>query len=241
MRIDPETGEGLPGNPLAASLDRTSGGSSPTASATPSASRSTRRPGEVYVGNVGAEQLRGDRPLQPDLGTALQLRLALSRGRRSEPQLRRPRAEPLRKALRRPRARPRSPFFAYNHGAGPGPRRPCTRQQRSALSGIAFYDGGAFPASYDGALFFSDSVRGCIYVMFAAARRPARPRDPDPSSPTAASTPGSTSRSGPKETSTTSAVRTELRPRRGPPDLLLLRQQPPVARLTATKPGAPGR
>ena len=37
----------------------------------------------------------------------------------------------------------------------------------SAISGLAFYEGGSFPPEYDGALFFADAVRGCIYVMRA--------------------------------------------------------------------------
>jgi glucose/arabinose dehydrogenase len=34
-----------------------------------------------------------------------------------------------------------------------------------ALSGLAFYRGGAYPARYRGALFFSDYVRRCIWVL----------------------------------------------------------------------------
>ena len=29
-----------------------------------------------------------------------------------------------------------------------------------------FYEGHTFPAAYEGALFFADAVRGCIYVMY---------------------------------------------------------------------------
>ena len=35
----------------------------------------------------------------------------------------------------------------------------------SALSGLAFYQGGSYPAQYNGALFFTDYTRGCIWVM----------------------------------------------------------------------------
>ena len=34
---------------------------------------------------------------------------------------------------------------------------------------MAFYNGGTFPAQYNGALFFSDYSRSCIWVMFAGA------------------------------------------------------------------------
>ena len=45
----------------------------------------------------------------------------------------------------------------------------------SAISGLAFYAGGAYPSAYDGALFFSDYIRDCIWVML-----PGTNGDPDP-------------------------------------------------------------
>ena len=43
-----------------------------------------------------------------------------------------------------------------------------------ALSGLAFYRGGAYPARYRGALFFSDYVRGCMWALL-----PGEDREPD--------------------------------------------------------------
>ena len=39
----------------------------------------------------------------------------------------------------------------------------------SSLSGLAFYEGGTYPEQYNGALFFADYTRGCIWVMPAGA------------------------------------------------------------------------
>ena len=39
----------------------------------------------------------------------------------------------------------------------------------SAISGIAFNRGGTYPAAYQGALFFADNSRDCIWVRFAGA------------------------------------------------------------------------
>jgi glucose/arabinose dehydrogenase len=39
----------------------------------------------------------------------------------------------------------------------------------SSISGLAFYNGGSFPSAYDGALFFSDHSRRCIWIMFRGA------------------------------------------------------------------------
>jgi glucose/arabinose dehydrogenase/PKD repeat protein len=57
------------------------------------------------------------------------------------------------------------PVLFYRHStdlvAGDG----CDIQNGSALSGLAFYEQGAYPAEYEGALFFSDYARGCIWVL----------------------------------------------------------------------------
>ncbi|HUP18304.1 MAG TPA: PQQ-dependent sugar dehydrogenase, partial [Acidimicrobiia bacterium] len=54
------------------------------------------------------------------------------------------------------------PYFAYQHSlslAG------CP-SGGSSISGLAFYEGGPYPAEYDNALFFADHTRGCIWTMF---------------------------------------------------------------------------
>jgi glucose/arabinose dehydrogenase len=58
------------------------------------------------------------------------------------------------------------PFFSYSHHHGVSSEDPCSIENGSAISGSAFYEGGPFPDAYDGALFFADAVRGCLYVMF---------------------------------------------------------------------------
>jgi glucose/arabinose dehydrogenase len=57
------------------------------------------------------------------------------------------------------------PFFSYGHYEDVVPGEPCPRQFGSAITGSAIYPGGGFPDEYDGALFFADAVRGCIYAM----------------------------------------------------------------------------
>jgi len=46
----------------------------------------------------------------------------------------------------------------------------------SAISGLAFYEGGVYPNDYDGALFFADHARKCIWAM-----REGPGGNPDPS------------------------------------------------------------
>lgn len=56
------------------------------------------------------------------------------------------------------------PYYAYNHAAKVVSTDPCPTGG-SAISGIAFENGSNYPEAYQGALFFSDSSRGCIWAM----------------------------------------------------------------------------
>ena len=67
-----------------------------------------------------------------------------------------------------------APYFTYNHGAQVVAGETCPTGS-SSIAGLAFYQGGPFPDTYDGALFFADYSRDCIWVMFAGEQRPAGP------------------------------------------------------------------
>ncbi len=71
-----------------------------------------------------------------------------------------------------------APLFAYRHTqtithptnddcppAVPGP----TTQTSSSITGLAFYGGGHYPGTYNGALFGADYSRHCIWVMYPDA------------------------------------------------------------------------
>ena len=68
------------------------------------------------------------------------------------------------------------PYFTYNHSAKVVAGETCPTGS-SAVSGLAFYQGGAYPSQYDGALFFSDYSRDCIWAML-----PGTNGNPDPAS-----------------------------------------------------------
>jgi glucose/arabinose dehydrogenase len=53
-----------------------------------------------------------------------------------------------------------APYHAYEHAAQTG----CGTGS-SSVAGLAFYEGGAYPDNYDGALFFPDYSRKCIWSM----------------------------------------------------------------------------
>lgn len=57
------------------------------------------------------------------------------------------------------------PFFAYPQRAPVVRGEECVTAGASAISGIAFDAGTSFPAPLDGALFFADYIRGCIWAF----------------------------------------------------------------------------
>jgi MYXO-CTERM domain-containing protein len=61
-----------------------------------------------------------------------------------------------------------APYFTYAHNAGVSAADGCGRGS-SSVTGIAFYTGNSYPAEYQGAMFFADYSRRCIYVMSAGA------------------------------------------------------------------------
>jgi len=57
------------------------------------------------------------------------------------------------------------PYYSYSHDAAVVPGDGCPTASGSVISGLTFYPGGDYPASYDGALVFADHSRNCIWAM----------------------------------------------------------------------------
>jgi glucose/arabinose dehydrogenase len=166
IRIDPSTGEGLPGNPMASSSDPNARRIIAYGFRNPFRFSINHETDEVYVDNVGngtdeeidrfstapSQAYNSGWPCYEGLGPNPGFEgfgLNACESLYDEPGSTSP------------------PFFSYDHASGVTPEDPCPSYNGSAISGSAFYEGDAFPASYEGALFFADPVRGCIYVMFA--------------------------------------------------------------------------
>ena len=170
LRVDPDTGAALPGNPNAGSSGpERAPRSSPTACATRSASRSgpapTRSGPATSAGTPGRRSTASPTPTGAVRnfgwpcyeGTGRQggydnLNLNL--------------CETLYSAGRR---RARGAVLHVQPRARGGRRRGCPTGG-SSISGLAFYPaGGSFPAAYEGALFFADYSRDCIWAMLRGA------------------------------------------------------------------------
>jgi glucose/arabinose dehydrogenase len=166
LRIDPDTGEGLPGNPLASSLDQNERRIVAYGFRNPFRFALNPETDEVYVGNVGAEEFDEIDRFNPASGQLYNSGWPCLEGPEANPTYVGLGLDVCEDLYADPNATA-LPFFAYEHTADLVPGDPCPHTNGNALSGMAFYDGDVFPASYEGALFFSDSVRGCIYAMFA--------------------------------------------------------------------------
>jgi glucose/arabinose dehydrogenase len=166
IRIDPDSGEGLPGNPMFGSPDENARRIVAYGFRNPFRFAIDPLHGELYVANVGWNTYEeidrsptapssafnsgwpcyegpGPNPLYQSLGLDLCQGLYDDDGPGA--------ASP--------------PLFFYKHGDSVIPEDGCSANSGSAISGLAFYPGGTFPPAYDGALFFADPIRGCIYVM----------------------------------------------------------------------------
>ncbi len=178
IRVDPETGEGLEGNPLFSSSNANERRIVGEGFRNPFRFTIDPKTHQVYVGNVGWGAVEEIDRFTPPLegipgqlynsgwpcyeGDEVNLGFAYLELDACE-------------ALYGTPGSTSPPFFSYNHGAPVTPEDPCPTEDGSAISGLRFYRGEAFPAEYKGALFFSDPVRRCIYVMF-----PGEDGEPDP-------------------------------------------------------------
>ena len=61
-----------------------------------------------------------------------------------------------------------APYYTYNHASRVVNGESCPTGG-SSISGMAFYEGGSFGPEYQGALFFSDYSRNCIWAMMRGA------------------------------------------------------------------------
>jgi glucose/arabinose dehydrogenase/PKD repeat protein len=166
VRIDPDTGAAMPGNPFASSPDANQRRIVAYGFRNPF--RFTIRPGtnEVWAGDVGAgawEEI--DRVPAPADSSADNFGWPCyeGSGHTGFDDLNLNLCNSLYTA-----GTASGPYYAYNHGAHVVNGESCPLGS-SAISGLAFYPGGGFPDAYDGALFFSDYGRNCVWAMLPGA------------------------------------------------------------------------
>jgi PKD repeat protein/glucose/arabinose dehydrogenase len=166
LRVDPNTGAALPNNPLAASSDPNVRRIIAYGLRNPF--RFTHRPGtsEVWIGDVGwnnwEELNRLASPIDPlvdNFGWPCYEGLGRQAGYDSA-------NLNICENLYAQAGAVTEPFHRYHHADRVVPNEVCP-PGGSSVAGLAFqfYSDGPYPPEYDGALFFADFSRDCIWVM----------------------------------------------------------------------------
>ena len=166
LRVDPSTGDALPDNPLA--FDPDVNARRIVAYGLRNPFRLAVKPGtnELWVGDVGWDVAEEIDIVRPNVlenfgwpcyeGTGRQsaydgLNLDLCESLYAAP------------------GAVRQPHFAYPHDAPAFSGDTCSPSGGSSVSGLAFYGGGSYPARYNGALFFADYSRKCIWALIGGS------------------------------------------------------------------------
>ncbi|CRK59608.1 Cytochrome c551/c552 [Alloactinosynnema sp. L-07] len=168
IRIDPVTGQGAPGNPMAGSADANA--RRIIAAGLRNPFRFALRPGtsELWLGDVGwgtwEEINRITSPTDgavdnfgwpckegtsPNDGYNIGLTMCNRIVNNTVPTV--------------------NPHFTYQHGQPVVSGDGCSNGTGSSVSGAAFYPNGVYPDTFDGAYFFADYSRRCVWFMRAGA------------------------------------------------------------------------
>ena len=166
IRINPDTGSALPDNPRASDPD--ANGKRIVAHGLRNPFRFTIRPGtnELWIGDVGWntwEEINrivdGSDAIVDNFGWPCYEGVGTQAG-----------YQPFGICQQLPANAVTAPYYTYNHGARVVAGEACPTGS-SSIAGLAFYPqaGGSYPSSYNGALFFADYSRNCIWAMRAGA------------------------------------------------------------------------
>jgi len=167
LRVDPNTGNALPDNPLAASSDPNRRRTIAYGLRNPF--RFTIRPNtsELWIGDVGWSAWDEINRIANPTGGVQNFGWPCFEGEERQPGYDSANLDICESLYDRPNA-VSPPAFSYNHSNQIIPGENCPAGN-SAISGLAFYNGGSYPPEYSGSLFFADYARGCIWTIFDPA------------------------------------------------------------------------
>ena len=168
LRVNPDTGAALPDNPNAGSPDPNA--RRIVAHGLRNPFRITVRPGtnEVWSGDVGWNAWEEINRLQNPTGSLANFGWPCYEGGGRQGGYDNLDLNLCETLYAQGPAAHAAPYYAYNHSSQVVAGETCPTGG-SSISGLAFYTGGSFGPAYDGALFFSDYSRNCIWVMLRGA------------------------------------------------------------------------
>jgi uncharacterized repeat protein (TIGR01451 family) len=176
LRVNPDTGQGLPDNPLAASSDANERRIIAYGLRNPF--RMTIRPGtsEVWLGDVGWNTWEEINRIANPLGSVENFGWPCYEGVGQQSSYDSANLNICENLYAAGTNGVVPPYYTYNHSANVVSGESCPTGS-SSIAGVAFYPGGPFPDSYDGALFFADYSRDCIWAMFPGTNGLPNPAD----------------------------------------------------------------
>jgi glucose/arabinose dehydrogenase len=159
IRVNPSTGAGVSSNPFGSDPDVNK--QRVLAFGLRNPFRFTTRPGtsELWIGDVGWNTWEEiDRVTDTTAGVATNFGWPCYEGNATQPGYQSAGLTLCGKVS------PTAPYYAYNHSSQVVANESCPTGG-SSVTGMAFYPGGAYPASFNGGLFFADHTRDCIWFM----------------------------------------------------------------------------
>jgi glucose/arabinose dehydrogenase len=169
LRLDPDTGDAFPGNPLAANSDENAQRTIAKGFRNPFRFTFDPQTGEIYSGNVGSSEIEEIDRFQAPPSTLFNSGWPCFEGVERHWQFRELGLNVCEAMYGEEPSSASLPFFTYSHGQAVVPDDECPTEAGSAVGGISFYEGTQFPPKYKGALFFADAVRGCVWAMLEGA------------------------------------------------------------------------
>ena len=174
LRVDPDTGDAFPGNPLEGSGDENAERTVAKGFRNPFRFTFDPTSGEIYAANVGSSEIEEIDRFQAPPTMLYNSGWPCYEGIQRQFQFKELGLNVC-KALYDDPNSTSLPFFTYSHKQAVVPEDECPTDSGSAISGLSFYEGGEFPAEYKGALFFADAVRRLRLGDVPRRRRQARP------------------------------------------------------------------
>ena len=166
LRVDPATGNGVAGNPMYNPQNPSSNASRIIGYGLRNPFRFTFRPGtsELWVGDVGwGTWEEVDRMTSPTPANPVNFGWPCYEGAGRMPNYDSANLTICENLYAGGTAT--IPYYAYNHSTSVVPGDSCPLGNGSVISAISFYPGGSYPGTYNGALFFGDHSRNCIWAM----------------------------------------------------------------------------